>query len=51
MNIISLVNNQIDLKKASNEESKLKPWTLLAKSKAKAEEELAKIEGYSMILP
>ena len=32
-------------KNASNESSKLKPWTLIAKAKRKAEEELATIQG------
>lgn len=32
-------------KKSSTEESKLKPWTLVAKYKHKAEEELKQISG------
>ncbi len=36
-------------KKASSETSKLKPWTLIAKSKLKAEEDLAKIPGLNLI--
>jgi len=34
------------LQKASDESSKIKPWTLVAKSKLKAEEELKNIAGY-----
>lgn len=33
-------------KKPSAEDDKVKPWTLIAKSKLKAEEELQKIPGY-----
>ena len=33
-------------KKPSAEDGKLKPWTLVAKSKLKAEEELKKLAGY-----
>lgn len=33
-------------KKASLEDDKPKPWTAIAKSKLKAEEELSKIAGY-----
>ncbi|KAJ3283567.1 hypothetical protein HK104_010328 [Borealophlyctis nickersoniae] len=37
-------------KKPSTEEGKLKPWTLLAKYKLKAEEELKKIPGLNLII-
>ncbi|KAJ3310706.1 hypothetical protein HDU76_003310 [Blyttiomyces sp. JEL0837] len=37
-------------KKPSSEESKTKPWTLLAKSKLKAEEELKKIAGLNLVI-
>ncbi|KAJ3211046.1 hypothetical protein HDU67_004808 [Dinochytrium kinnereticum] len=37
-------------KKPSNEESKVKPWTLIAKYKIKAEEELKKIAGLNLII-
>ncbi|KAJ3323718.1 hypothetical protein HDV06_001448 [Boothiomyces sp. JEL0866] len=37
-------------KKPSNEESKIKPWTLVAKAKAKAEEEISKIPGLNLII-
>jgi len=37
-------------KKASDESSKTKPWTLIAKSKLRAEEELAKISGLNLII-
>lgn len=37
-------------KKASSEESKLKPWTILAKYKAKAEEELKAIAGLNLVI-
>jgi nucleoside-diphosphate-sugar epimerase len=37
-------------KKASTEDSKLKPWTHMAKAKLKAEEELQKIPGLKLII-
>ncbi|KAH9252153.1 hypothetical protein BASA81_009904 [Batrachochytrium salamandrivorans] len=37
-------------KKPSAEDGKLKPWTLIAKSKLKAEEELKKIAGLNLII-
>ncbi|KAJ1551378.1 hypothetical protein HK405_014631, partial [Cladochytrium tenue] len=37
-------------KKPSNEESKIKPWTLIAKYKLKAEEELRKIPGLNLVI-
>lgn len=37
-------------KKASKEDAKLKPWTLLAKNKLKAEEDLKSIEGLNLII-
>jgi hypothetical protein len=37
-------------KKASREDSKIKPWTYLAKYKHKAEEELKGIAGYLPIV-
>ncbi|KAI8819668.1 uncharacterized protein EV422DRAFT_588472 [Fimicolochytrium jonesii] len=37
-------------KKPSTEESKLKPWTAVAKSKLKAEEELKKIPGLNLVI-
>ena len=37
-------------KKASNEDSKLSPWTLVAKYKLKVEEEVRKIEGLNYII-
>lgn len=37
-------------KKASKESDKLKPWTMLAENKAKAEEDLKKIPGLPLII-
>ncbi|KNC98418.1 NAD-dependent epimerase/dehydratase [Spizellomyces punctatus DAOM BR117] len=37
-------------KKPSAEEGKLKPWTAIAKSKLKAEEELKKISGLNLVI-
>jgi nucleoside-diphosphate-sugar epimerase len=37
-------------KKPSNEDSKIKPWTLIAKYKSKAEGELKKIEGLNLVI-
>jgi len=37
-------------KKASSEESKLSPWTLVAKYKLKVEEELKNIEGLNYVI-
>ncbi|KAI8920007.1 hypothetical protein DFJ77DRAFT_450768 [Powellomyces hirtus] len=37
-------------KKPSGEESKVKPWTAVAKSKLKAEEELKKIPGLNLVI-
>jgi len=37
-------------KKASKEDAKTKPWTLLAKYKLKAEEELRQIDGLNLII-
>ncbi|KAJ3182671.1 hypothetical protein HDU87_008010 [Geranomyces variabilis] len=37
-------------KKPSGEEGKLKPWTAVAKSKLKAEEELKKIAGLNLVI-
>ena len=37
-------------KKASDEESKVSPWTLVAKYKLKVEEELKKIEGLNYVI-
>ncbi|KAJ3116512.1 hypothetical protein HDU96_009498 [Phlyctochytrium bullatum] len=37
-------------KKPSSEESKVKPWTLLAKYKLKAEEEVKKIAGLNLVI-
>jgi len=37
-------------KKASNESGKLKPWTVLAKYKLKAEEEIKKIDGLNYVI-
>lgn len=36
-------------KKPSDEGGKLKPWTQIAKAKLKAEEEISKIAGYSVL--
>jgi hypothetical protein len=38
------------LKKSSKEEGKTKPWTLLAKHKLRAEEELRNISGLNLIV-
>ena len=37
-------------KKSSKEDAKTKPWTLLAKHKLRAEEELAKIHGLNYVI-
>ncbi|KAJ3260469.1 hypothetical protein HK103_000611 [Boothiomyces macroporosus] len=37
-------------KKPSAEDGKIKPWTLIAKAKAKAEEEITKIPGLNLII-
>jgi len=37
-------------KKASSESDKVKPWTLIAKYKQKAEEELKKMSGLNLII-
>jgi hypothetical protein len=38
------------LKKSSKEEGKTKPWTLLAKHKLRAEEELRNISGLNLVV-